>query len=82
MTHELAPQKPPEIEKTEQDRVPITPKTFRNRRVVNQQRFDDHTAERFLELDARPGRKGDSAHVAGVTYNSVRNRKLKDHDVG
>lgn len=66
------------IEVTEQDLPNNLPKTFMNLPVVQQRKFDDATAARFLAYYAATGRKGDSAVAAGVTYSTVRHWEVND----
>jgi hypothetical protein len=70
-----------EIETTNQD-LPDNVKTFMGKEVVAQRKFDDKTAQRFLQFYAATGRKGASARAAGVSYNVIRHWEVNDEDFG
>jgi len=57
-------------------------KTFMNKPVAEQRKFDDKAAARFLDFYSKTGRKGDAAKAAGVTYNVVRHWEVNDENFG
>jgi len=67
---------------TEQDLDDKRTKTFMGKPVVEQRRFDDKAAARYLGHYAATGRKGDAAKAAGVSYNVIRHWEVNDEDFG
>lgn len=71
-----------ELEVTDQDLPDKRTKKFMDKPVVEQRRFDDRAAAKFLAYYAQTGRKGASARAAGVSYNVVRHWEVHDDDFG
>lgn len=69
-------------EVTDQDLPDTRTKTWKNKPVVEQRRFDDRAAAKFLGYYAATGRKAASAKAAGVSYNTVRAWEVHDEDFG
>ena len=70
----------PEV--TDQDLPDNRTKTFMNKSVVAQRKFDDKAAARFLAFYATTGRKAASANAAGITYGCVRYWEVNDDNFG
>lgn len=67
---------------TNQDLPDNRTKTFMNKPVAEQRKFDDKAAARFLAYYATTGRKADSAKAAGVSYSVVRHWEVNDETFG
>ena len=71
-----------EPEKTDQDLPDRRTKTFMNKPVAQQRKFDDKAAARYLAFYAMTGRKADSAKAAGVSYSVVNHWQVNDEEFG